>query len=135
MNNDILTIIYSYYWKTKYHKLVVLQIKNTIKLFNILDTNLNYMILKNKESYENQYKYLLKYNNYIKKFNKLKGEKLLLKKVDNRLNLIFDKNESVFTNNLINKSIQYICITSGYMRYYVLEIYNNIVNYLKEINI
>ena len=135
MNNDILDIVYSYYWKTKYHKLVVLQIKKTINLFNIINTNLTYIILKNKGSYENQYKYLIKYNNYINRFNKLKGEKLLLKKYDKKLNLIFDKNDSVFKNNLINKSIQYICITSGFMRYYVLHIYNNIIKYLKEINI
>lgn len=127
--NDISNIIYSYYWKTKFYKLVICRINKYKNIAINLNNNLSYLILKNKSSYKEQYEYLIKYNNFIKKINNLKGEKLLLMSVDKKLNLIFKSNNQTFDNKYINYSINYICITSGYMRYYVLLIYKNIIEF------
>lgn len=128
--NDISNIIYSYYWKTKFYKLVICRINKYKNIAINLNNNLSYLILKNKSSYKEQYEYLIKYNNFIKKINNLKGEKLLLMSVDKKLNLIFKSNNKTFDNKYINYAINYICITSGYMRYYVLLMYKNIVEFL-----
>lgn len=130
--NDVNNIIYSYYWKTMYYKLVICRINKFKNLAVNINDNLSYLILKNKSSYKEQYDYLIKFNNFIKKINYLKGEKLLLMIIDKRFNLIFKNDNLIFNNEYLNYAINYISITSGYMRYYVLQIYNNIVNFLNE---
>ena len=55
--NDVNNIIYSYYWKTKFYKLVICRINKYKNIAINLNNNLSYLILKNKSSYKEQYEY------------------------------------------------------------------------------
>lgn len=125
--DELINEIFIIHWKNKF-KDVVNQMKS-IKAF-CLNLKSKFPYNSYNKSFTNSYKKVSIYNKNINTIFSEKGSKLFCKNLDSILYRL-NTQHKIFSDNNIGMICQYLCSKSGIMRYYILNDYRLLLNFIE----